>query len=65
MGEFWHRNLKRDDGATTQQEDKSGLFILVDQIFFYIENKSKNQRKKEKDERKCTKAIHMGPISSF
>ena len=32
------------------------MFILVDQMFFYIENKCKNQGKNEiDDERKCIK----------
>ena len=35
------------------------LFILVDQMFFYIENKCKNQKKKEiDDEGKCIKVIY-------
>ena len=49
-------------------KDLEGLFILVDQMFFYIENKYKNQKKKEiDDEGKCIKVIYnfRGVILTF
>ena len=48
-------------------KELAGLFILVDQMFFNIENKCKNQKKKEIDERKCIKVIYnfRGVILTF